>query len=127
MDITIDEEIRQEHLDFAPAVLDAAHIGDITGAMGTISMHDRTPRRTWKHRLLTLVAILGPATSTFATRRSPIGAMISSAEPVTVPVGAALLRTRHSSSLPPVGHRSLSSTPAVARSGASSAWTSWRP
>ena len=25
-------DIRQDHLDFAPAVLDSAHIGDITGA-----------------------------------------------------------------------------------------------
>jgi Mn2+/Fe2+ NRAMP family transporter len=57
---TISEEIIQDNLDFAPAVLDQAHIGDITGAMGTISMHDRAPRRTWKHRLLTLAAILGP-------------------------------------------------------------------
>jgi hypothetical protein len=57
---TISGEIVQEDLDFAPGVLDSAHIGDITGAMGTISMHDRAPRRTWKHRLLTLAAILGP-------------------------------------------------------------------
>jgi Mn2+/Fe2+ NRAMP family transporter len=58
--IALDEEIYQDNLDFAPAVLDQAHIGDITGALGTISMHDRAPRRTWTHRLLTLAAILGP-------------------------------------------------------------------
>lgn len=52
--------VRGDGLDFAPAVLDEAHIGDITGAMGTIAMHDRAPRRTWKHRLVTLAAILGP-------------------------------------------------------------------
>jgi NRAMP (natural resistance-associated macrophage protein)-like metal ion transporter len=57
---TIEEVIRQDNLDFAPAVLDRAHIGDITGALGTIAMHDRAPRRNWKHRLLTLAAILGP-------------------------------------------------------------------
>jgi Mn2+/Fe2+ NRAMP family transporter len=57
---TTSEEVLAEGLDFAPAVLDDAHIGDITGALGTISMHDRAPRRTWKHRLLTLAAILGP-------------------------------------------------------------------
>jgi hypothetical protein len=51
---------RAAELDFAPAVLDGEHIGDITGAMGTISMHDRAPRRTWKHRLVTLAAIAGP-------------------------------------------------------------------
>ncbi len=58
--LTIEEAILQDNLDFAPAVLDSAHIGDITGALGTISMHDRATRRTWKHRLLTLAAILGP-------------------------------------------------------------------
>ena len=57
---TISEEIATDNLDFAPAVLDRAHIGDITGALGTISMHDRAPRRTWRHRLLTLAAIIGP-------------------------------------------------------------------
>jgi Mn2+/Fe2+ NRAMP family transporter len=58
--VTIEEDIREENLDFAPAVLDSAHIGDITGALGSISMHDRTPRRTWRHRLFTLAAIMGP-------------------------------------------------------------------
>jgi Mn2+/Fe2+ NRAMP family transporter len=57
---SIDEAIRHGDLDFAPAVLDRAHIGDITGALGTIAMHDRMPRRTWRHRVLTLAAILGP-------------------------------------------------------------------
>ncbi|GAC1374139.1 MAG: Nramp family divalent metal transporter [Acidimicrobiales bacterium] len=56
----IQEEIAADHLDFAPAVLDDAHLGDITGALGTISMHDREKRRTWRHRLITLAAIMGP-------------------------------------------------------------------
>ncbi|MBV9358660.1 MAG: divalent metal cation transporter, partial [Chloroflexi bacterium] len=42
------------------AVLDAAHVGDIIGALGTIRQHDRAPRRTWPRRLLTLLAIMGP-------------------------------------------------------------------
>ena len=47
-------------LDVAPAVLDDAHIGDIEGSLGTISMHDHAPRRGWRRRLLTLAAIMGP-------------------------------------------------------------------
>jgi hypothetical protein len=42
------------------AVLDAAHIGDIQGAFGTILAGDVAPRKTWKRRLTTLLAILGP-------------------------------------------------------------------
>jgi NRAMP (natural resistance-associated macrophage protein)-like metal ion transporter len=42
------------------AVLDEAHIGDIQGAFGTIRMDDRVRRRTWKQRVLTLLAIMGP-------------------------------------------------------------------
>ena len=56
----VDTDIATDGLDFAPAVLDRAHIGDITGALGTIVVHDRAPRRDWKHRLLTLAAIAGP-------------------------------------------------------------------
>src|ERR1700736_775038 len=47
-------------LDFGPAVLDPAHIGDIRGSLGTISLRDRAPRRTWWRRLVTFAAILGP-------------------------------------------------------------------
>src|SRR5579864_7658589 len=36
------------------------HLGDIHGAFGTIRMSDVTPRRTWRRRLLTLAAIIGP-------------------------------------------------------------------
>jgi Mn2+/Fe2+ NRAMP family transporter len=42
------------------AVLDDAHIGHINGAFGTILHGDVAPRTTWKHRLTTLLAILGP-------------------------------------------------------------------
>jgi NRAMP (natural resistance-associated macrophage protein)-like metal ion transporter len=42
------------------AVLDEAHIGHIQGAFGTILHGDVAPRETWKHRLATLLAILGP-------------------------------------------------------------------
>ncbi len=42
------------------AVLDSAHVGDIQGAFGTIREHDVGERRTWRVRLLTLLAILGP-------------------------------------------------------------------
>ncbi len=42
------------------AVLDAAHIGHIRGAFGTILRGDVAPRITWKRRLTTLLAILGP-------------------------------------------------------------------
>jgi NRAMP (natural resistance-associated macrophage protein)-like metal ion transporter len=49
-----------QNLDFSPAVLDPAHIGDIQGALGTVSMHDHAPRRTRKCRLLTFAAIMGP-------------------------------------------------------------------
>ncbi|MGH8980027.1 MAG: NRAMP family divalent metal transporter [Acidimicrobiales bacterium] len=42
------------------AVLDEAHLGDIHGAFGTIRLHDADARASWKRRLLTLLAILGP-------------------------------------------------------------------
>jgi len=41
-------------------VLDDLHHGDIHGAFGTIRVSDVTPRRTWRRRLLTLAAIIGP-------------------------------------------------------------------
>jgi Mn2+/Fe2+ NRAMP family transporter len=43
-----------------PAVLDSAHTGDITGALGTIRFDDVHSRRTFWHRVRTLAAILGP-------------------------------------------------------------------
>ena len=42
------------------AALDSAHIGDINGALGTIRRDDVGPRHTWRKRLATLFAILGP-------------------------------------------------------------------
>jgi len=42
------------------AVLDEMHHGDIHGAFGTIRRSDVAPRRTWRQRLLTLAAIVGP-------------------------------------------------------------------
>ena len=42
------------------AHLDAAHVGDIRGALGTISQYDTGPRNTWWARFRTLLAILGP-------------------------------------------------------------------
>jgi Mn2+/Fe2+ NRAMP family transporter len=44
----------------ASAVLDTAHLGDIQGAFGTISLGDIGERRSWSKKLLTLLAILGP-------------------------------------------------------------------
>ena len=44
----------------ASAVLDAAHVGDIRGAFGTIKHGDTQRRETCRHRLQTLLAIIGP-------------------------------------------------------------------
>jgi NRAMP (natural resistance-associated macrophage protein)-like metal ion transporter len=44
----------------ASAVLDTAHLGDIEGALGRIAVGDIGERHTWKQRLLTLAAIVGP-------------------------------------------------------------------
>jgi NRAMP (natural resistance-associated macrophage protein)-like metal ion transporter len=44
----------------ASAVLDSAHLGDIEGAFGRISLDDDGDRSRWKRRLLTLAAIVGP-------------------------------------------------------------------
>jgi len=43
-----------------PPVLDEAHIGDIRGALGTISMHDSGERQGWRSRGMALLAIMGP-------------------------------------------------------------------
>lgn len=42
------------------ANLDDAHVGDILGAFGTIGRHDETPVSSWRRRLMTLLAIVGP-------------------------------------------------------------------
>ena len=42
------------------AALDAAHVGDIEGAFGTIRLGDDAPRSGLKARLMTLLAVVGP-------------------------------------------------------------------
>src|SRR5579863_3666563 len=42
------------------AVLDSAHVGDIKGAFGTISVEDTGHRRSTSAKLKTLLAIVGP-------------------------------------------------------------------
>ncbi len=44
----------------APAVLDPAHLGDIEGAFGRIAVGDAGERHSWRQRILTLAAIVGP-------------------------------------------------------------------
>jgi Mn2+/Fe2+ NRAMP family transporter len=44
----------------ASAVLDSAHLGDIEGAFGRIAVGNVGERHSWKQRLLTLAAIVGP-------------------------------------------------------------------
>ncbi|MGH7763145.1 MAG: NRAMP family divalent metal transporter, partial [Candidatus Dormibacteraceae bacterium] len=51
---------KDSRLKSTSAVLDEAHQGDIHGAFGTIRLSDVAPRRTWRRRLLTLAAIIGP-------------------------------------------------------------------
>lgn len=42
------------------AVLDSAHLGDIEGAFGKVKLGDVGERHSWRQRLLTLAAIVGP-------------------------------------------------------------------
>jgi Mn2+/Fe2+ NRAMP family transporter len=42
------------------AALDSAHVGDIRGALGTISLDDLAPRRSMSAKMKTLLAIVGP-------------------------------------------------------------------
>src|SRR3984957_17350501 len=44
----------------APPVLDEAHVGDIKGALGTLSLDDTGSRSSWRGRLVALLAIMGP-------------------------------------------------------------------
>src|SRR3984893_6156898 len=46
--------------DLRGATLDSAHVGDIRGALGTISLDDLAPRRSMPAKLKTLLAIVGP-------------------------------------------------------------------
>ena len=50
-------------LSYGSAVLDSAPIGDVTGAFGTLGQDDSAPRKSWPHRLKTLLCIIGPASS----------------------------------------------------------------
>jgi Mn2+/Fe2+ NRAMP family transporter len=53
---------REPLKDDSPSATDKkkAPEGEIRGAFGTIKLEDRTPSRTWRQRLLTLAAIMGP-------------------------------------------------------------------
>jgi len=42
------------------AALDQAHLGDIRGAFGAIRRDDLAPRHSWRRKLQTLLAIIGP-------------------------------------------------------------------
>ncbi|GAC1488350.1 MAG: divalent metal cation transporter [Pseudarthrobacter sp.] len=44
----------------ASAALDAAHVGDIKGAFGTIKADQEGPGRGWKSKLKTMLAVVGP-------------------------------------------------------------------
>src|SRR6201997_2903586 len=59
---TLDRDVVEIAPPAAPrtAVLDSAHVGDIEGALGRISLSDTDRPRTLKVRLLTLLAIVGP-------------------------------------------------------------------
>jgi Mn2+/Fe2+ NRAMP family transporter len=56
----VDETSEEMKTQPATAALDSAHIGDINGAFGTIRHGDVDPRHTWRARLATLFAIIGP-------------------------------------------------------------------
>src|SRR5439155_24776036 len=43
-----------------PKTIDERDSGVIQGGFGTMRLEDRTARRTWRGRLLTLAAIIGP-------------------------------------------------------------------
>lgn len=53
-------ESNNPEIERTSAVLDEAHVGDIQGAFGTIAQHDTGSRNSWKARILTLLAIMGP-------------------------------------------------------------------
>src|SRR3984885_11478487 len=81
-----------------PAVLDAAHLGDIEGALGTIYQGDIKHRKTWKARFATLLAIIGPglivmigdndagAFSTYTQAGQQYGTILLWTLPLLVPV-----------------------------------------
>src|SRR6059036_2981663 len=51
---------KDSRLRSSSSLLDDLGQGDIHGAFGTIRVSDQAPRRTWRRRLLTLAAIMGP-------------------------------------------------------------------
>src|ERR1700755_204847 len=59
---TLDRDVVEIAPPAAPrtAVLDSAHVGDIEGALGRISLSDTDRPRTLRSRLLALLAIVGP-------------------------------------------------------------------
>src|SRR6201996_3606749 len=59
---TLDRDVIETTSPAAPrtAVLDAAHVGDVEGAFGRISLADTDRARSLKVRLATLLAIVGP-------------------------------------------------------------------
>nr|BBH92163.1 putative manganese transport transmembrane protein [Thermogemmatispora argillosa] len=54
------QQMTEQHLTTATAQLDAAHVGDIQGAWGTLSQTTQPPRRGWLKRLIALLIIMGP-------------------------------------------------------------------
>jgi Mn2+/Fe2+ NRAMP family transporter len=54
------QQMTEQHLTTTTAQLDAAHVGDIEGAWGTLSQAAQPPRRGWLKRLNTLLIIMGP-------------------------------------------------------------------
>jgi Mn2+/Fe2+ NRAMP family transporter len=53
-------EAEMDEAERPSAVLDSAHLGDIEGAFGSIRQHDVGERSSWKARVLTMLAIMGP-------------------------------------------------------------------
>ena len=56
----MDTRVHQLDTPVQSAVLDTAHIGDIRGAFGTISVNDTGKRNSWMARFKTMMAIIGP-------------------------------------------------------------------
>jgi NRAMP (natural resistance-associated macrophage protein)-like metal ion transporter len=87
-----------EETEEVSAVLDEAHLGDIQGAFGTIRQHTTESTRSWKGRLLTLLAIIGPGiivmvgdndaggVSTYAQAAQTYGLTLLWTLPLLVPV-----------------------------------------
>ena len=59
------------------SALDRAHRGDIVGAFGRVASHDSAPRRSWRGRLVTLLAILGPGLVVMAADNDAGGISVS--------------------------------------------------